>query len=290
MIEDGESRSSILDPRSSFLDFLTCNSGAKELGERAMHLKDALALRRGEMVALIGAGGKTTTIFRLAKELRDEGGKVLVSTTTKVPKPGKPHVDRLFLVEEVDAFPAETAKIKAPVIIAVGYGVDEDNKLIGLPPAWLDKLETSGQFDAILVEADGAASRLFKVPSEIEPVVPEHSHLVIWVMAVKAIGKLLEPNVVHRAERAASLLGVAPGTHLTEEHVLQLIRHPEGCLKGVPPTSRKVALLTQADSPEEIQKAKALAQALLRTGFERAVIASYLKDDPVEDVMASHPS
>ena len=56
MIEDGESRSSILDPRSSFLDFLTCNSGAKELGERAMHLKDALALQRGEMVALIGAG------------------------------------------------------------------------------------------------------------------------------------------------------------------------------------------------------------------------------------------
>jgi hypothetical protein len=33
-----------------------------------------------------------------------------------------------------------------------------------------------------------------------------------------------------------------------------------------------------------------VAQALLQTGFERAVIASYLKDDPVEDVIASHLS
>jgi hypothetical protein len=77
---------------------------------------------------------------------------------------------------------------------------------------------------------------------------------------------------------------------LTIEQVLQLVRHPEGCLRGVPAACRKVAVLSQADSPEEIQKAKALAQALLQTGFERAVIASYLKDDPVEDVIASHLS
>jgi hypothetical protein len=232
-----------------------------------MQLKDALVLNRGDMIALIGAGGKTTTLFKLAKELRDEGGKILVSTTTKVPKPSKPHIDRLFLVEDVDAFPAETAKIKAPVIIGAGYGVDEDDKLMGLPPAWLDKLEASRQFDAILVEADGAASRLFKVPSEIEPAVPERSHIVIWMMAIKAIGK-----------------------PLTIEQVLQLVRHPEGCLRGVPAACRKVAVLSQADCPEEIQKAKALAQALVQTGFERAVIASYLKDDPVEDVIASHLS
>jgi probable selenium-dependent hydroxylase accessory protein YqeC len=250
-----------------------------------MHLEEALGLHRGEMVSLIGAGGKTTTLFRLAKELRDQGGKVLVTTTTKILKPSKPHVDRLFLVEDVDAFPAETAKIKAPVIIAAGYRVDEEDKLIGLPPAWLDKLEKSGQFDAILVEADSAASRLFKVPSEIEPAVPATSHVVIWSMAIKAIGKPLEPTFIHRAERAVSLLGVTPGTHLTVEHILQLIRHPEGSLKGIPSASRKVALLNQADSPEEIQQAKGLARALLRTGFERAVIASYLKDNPVEDVM-----
>jgi hypothetical protein len=46
-----------------------------------------------------------------------------------------------------------------------------------------------------------------------------------------------------------------------------------------------VALLGQADSPNEIEKAKELARAFVRMGFERAVIASFLKDDPVEEVV-----
>ena len=49
-----------------------------------MLLPDALGVTRGEMVSLIGAGGKTTTLFRLAKELRDQGCKVMVTTTTKI--------------------------------------------------------------------------------------------------------------------------------------------------------------------------------------------------------------
>ncbi|HTN70094.1 MAG TPA: selenium cofactor biosynthesis protein YqeC [Methylomirabilota bacterium] len=250
-----------------------------------MHLEHALGLRQGEMVSLIGAGGKTTTLFRLAKELRDKGGKVLLTTTTKMFKPTKPHVDRLFLVEDVAAFLPETAKIRGPVIVGAGYRVDDEDKLIGLPSAWLDRLEQSRQFDSILVEADSAASRFFKVPSEIEPVVPKSCHLVIWVMAIKVIGQPLDPRVVYRTERAVSLLGVTPGTQLTAAHVLQLVIHPQGCLKGIPFTGRKVALLNQADSPDEIQRAKELAQALVHLDFERVVIASFLRDDPVEEVV-----
>lgn len=67
-----------------------------------MQLKEALVPRRGEMVSLIGPGGKTTTMFRLAHELREDNWKVLVSTTTKIFKPSKPHVDRLFLVDNED--------------------------------------------------------------------------------------------------------------------------------------------------------------------------------------------
>ncbi len=76
-----------------------------------MQLKEALGLRDGEMVSLIGAGGKTTTLLQLAKELRDAGKKVLVTTTTKIFKPSKPHVDRLFIVEDVDALLREATKL-----------------------------------------------------------------------------------------------------------------------------------------------------------------------------------
>jgi hypothetical protein len=57
----------------------TCISISEALVERTMLLGEALDLRRGEMTALIGAGGKTTTMLRLARELREEGRKILLN-------------------------------------------------------------------------------------------------------------------------------------------------------------------------------------------------------------------
>jgi probable selenium-dependent hydroxylase accessory protein YqeC len=259
----------------------------EELGEKTMNLAVALGLKEREMVSLIGAGGKTTLLFRLAKELRDGGAKVLATTTTKIFKPTKPHVDRLFLVEDPNVLLSTTSQIQAPAIIAVGHNVDDDGKLLGLPSTWLDQLEESQQFDAILVEADGAASRLFKVPSELEPVVPDRSHLTAWNMAIKILGKPLQPNWVHRAERAITLLNATPETPVTKELIVRLLEHPLGCLKGIPPGSRKAAVLNQADSPEEIEQAKDLGRSIARFGFERVVITSHAGDAPIKAMISN---
>lgn len=252
-----------------------------------MTLAESLGVQPGEMISLIGAGGKTTILFRLAKEQREKGCKILVTTTTKIFKPSKPHVERLFLVQDVNALIAESRNISRPAVIGAGYGVDDEGKLLGLPAPWLDEIQESAEFDTILVEADGAASRLFKVPSELEPVIPTLSSLVVWSMALKVIGKPLDANSVHRAERALALLGVSPGTVLSQEHIVQLLSHREGCLKGIPAASRKVALINQADSPEEIKAAQKLAGALLPFGFERAVITSFLTDEAVKNVTSN---
>ena len=250
-----------------------------------MQLAEALDLRRGEMTALIGAGGKTTTMLRLAKELREQGWKILVTTTTKIFKPAKPHVDRLFLVEDIDDFANASAHIGAPATVGAGYGVNEEGKLLGLPAAWLDRLNATGTYDAILVEADGAASRLFKLPSENEPVIPSSCRLTIWLMAIKILGKSLDPEWVHRAGRAADLLGDMPGALMTEELVLNLVKHPAGCLKGIPSTSRKVALINQADGEAEVKAARSLGKNFLRCGVDRVVISSFMSDDPVKELL-----
>lgn len=252
-----------------------------------MTLKEAFSLRRRDMVALIGAGGKTTTLFHLAKELFDDGGKVLVTTTTKIFKPTKPHVQRLFLVQEVDALLEESKRINGPAVIGAGYAIDDADKLLGLPAAWFEALQARGGFDWILIEADGAASRLFKIPSELEPVIPANCSLTVWAMSVKALGKSLDSDHVHRAERAASLLGLTGSTLITAEHILQLVKNPAGCFKGIPSLSRKIALLNQADSPEEVESARRLGRALLPLGVERAIITSYVNSEPVKEVIKS---
>ena len=267
-----------------------CNWVTEELDEATMHLSEALRLGRDELLALIGAGGKTTTLFRLASELREAGGKILVTTTTKIFKPTRPHVDRLFLAEDLEALLSQMAHIRAPVIIGAGSGIGDDNKLLGLPSEWLDQLHGRGAFDAVLVEADGAASRFFKVPSEIEPVVPKICSVVIWTMAIKVLGKPWDASFVHRVERAIALLEVKPHTPITKEHIVRLVMHPLGCLKGVPPHCRKIALINQADTSEEIAQAQELGELLAPLGFERVVITSYLSDPPVKEILSPpHP-
>jgi len=250
-----------------------------------MQLSQALDFRRGEMAALIGAGGKTTTLFRLAKELRETGHKVLVTTTTKIFKPSKPHVDRLFLVEDVAALSEACAAIGAPVVIGAGTRVSADGKLLGLPAPWLDRLNDGKQFDAILVEADGAASRLFKVPGDGEPVIPASCQSTIWLMAMDVLKKPLDGAWVHRAERAMALLSCAAGALITEDIIVQLVKHPAGCWKDIPPASRKVAVINQVDAAEDLVQAAALGKKLLACGADRVLITSYTSEDPVREVL-----
>jgi len=240
-----------------------------------MLLGEALDLRRGEMTALVGAGAKTTTMFRLARELRDEGRKILLTTTTQILKPNKPLVDRLFLAETIDALAETCAPIPAPVIIGAGSAMSEDGQLLGLPAPWLDQLNDGRSLDAILVQADGAA----------EPVIPATCQLTVWLMPIGILDKPLDSASLHGVERAEKLFGLSVGQRITQELIIQWVEHPAGCWKGVPPACRKVAVINQADSPELVSAGRALGKKLLACGVARVVITSYTSAGPVEDVL-----
>src|ERR1051325_4862881 len=49
-----------------------------------MTLADALGVTARDTVALVGGGGKTSAMFRLAKDVVDKGGHVITTTTTKI--------------------------------------------------------------------------------------------------------------------------------------------------------------------------------------------------------------
>lgn len=246
-----------------------------------MLLRDAIAVTRGEMVSLIGASGKSNIMLRLAKELRDQGCKVLVTTTTQIIKPTQPHIDRLFLVEELQALADICGGIAAPGIVGAGCGLDQEGKLRGMPVAWLDRLNREALFDAILVDADGAASGLLKIPGEGEPLIPQSCQTTVWVVAVKVLGKPLSDAWVHGSARAGDLIELPVDASVSEDRLIQLIQHRDGCLKGIPSGSRKIAVINQADSPAEMAAAQALGEKLQRQGFERVVITSYTGVEPV---------
>ena len=51
-----------------------------------MELISALRLHATETIAFVGAGGKTTLMFRLAAELAARGSTVVTTTTTHAPR------------------------------------------------------------------------------------------------------------------------------------------------------------------------------------------------------------
>ena len=56
-------------------------------------LKDILGINKKDVISIVGAGGKTTMLFSLSKELK---GKVCLSTTTKIFMPIKSDYDYFY--------------------------------------------------------------------------------------------------------------------------------------------------------------------------------------------------
>ena len=53
-------------------------------------LKEALDIHPKDVISIVGAGGKTTLMFALARELSNKKGMVITTTTTKIFPPSHP--------------------------------------------------------------------------------------------------------------------------------------------------------------------------------------------------------
>ena len=207
-----------------------------------MRLREAFAIRRKEVVALVGAGGKTTLLYRLASELAAEGWRVVVTTTTRLREPAAGQVPALLLAANADDLLRHLPDLLSThgwVLVAAGatrcLPSTGGRKLLGLPPDLVDRLAAQPEVDAVLVEADGARGRSVKAPAAYEPVIPASTTLLIPVLGADAVGQPLTSAIAHRPRRVAALLGVKLRALLTPELLGALLVHPQGGLKGLPP-------------------------------------------------------
>ncbi len=264
-----------------------------------MKLFEALGLQQGEVAAFVGAGGKTTAIWRVQAELAGEGAYVVSTTTTKIMEPVLPPNGVLYLAVQPDPGRLQGLLDRAPRLTLAArrrtepYPTHADHpvpsrpyKLDGLPPETVDGLITQLPGITWLVEADGAKGAGLKVPAAHEPVIPRLANLVVVMAHLAVLGRALDETTVHRAIDATRLLDVQKGTLLTPEMFVRILGDEALWLKGVPdakrPQVRVVALLTQP-SPQLYPDAQALAGQLLRrqNRYSHAVIAALRAEQPV---------
>ncbi len=227
-------------------------------------LPQRLGLARRELVSIVGAGGKSTLLFALGRELGAAGARVILTTTTRVgdDQPAEP------ICWSADPATVEAALgMGNPVFVATGR---IPGKITGPSPAEVDLLFARTSADDVLVEADGAAGMAIKAPADHEPVIPRASTTVVVVASIAAVGRPISA-VAHRPERVAALIGAHPDDLLTLEGAAAVLLHPAGGLKGVPEGAR-VVMVTTGATPATEELASTLTGILAgHPGVERAV-------------------
>lgn len=251
----------------------------------------ALDLPQRAIVAVIGAGGKTTIIQRLAAELAEQGACVISTTTTAIWEPSG-----LVVVEaDDDAVLAATSAYVGPgrvitvagrrQLVAESPGEAKRPKLSGASPHLPARLLALAGVDYVLVEADGARGRAIKAPASHEPVIPPETTHVLAVVGIDALGEPLSDEIAHRPQRIAALLGVTMGTPLSPRHIATLLAHAQGGRKGAPAAAHFAPTINKVQDDASLRAARAIAGRLRGLpGIDRVLISAALSDQPVLEI------
>ncbi|MGQ9683745.1 MAG: selenium cofactor biosynthesis protein YqeC [Anaerolineae bacterium] len=246
-----------------------------------MRLTKALGISQGEVVALVGAGGKTAALYRLAAEAARSGSKVIATTTTHMspPPPEWPLILEPHATERQQATRRALASYGRAFVASSRHA---NGRLMGI--AREDVASLAPLAELTLVEADGARSRWVKAPASHEPAIPAAATLVVPVAGLQALDNAIDSPHVHRPEHVARLLGVEMSTPLTPALLARLLQHEQGALCGAPARARVVPLLNQADTPRDRLAGREIAATVLRASHRigRVVIASLRTGDECE--------
>ena len=241
-----------------------------------LELYRALGIGRGDIVAFVGAGGKSSAILQAAGELGEAGVPVLVVPTTKM---FVSEADRIGLVLTSDDGDGLRSKVTEALVergaVVAGSGILSKNRVGGVDPTWVPQL--APQNGVTLVEADGSRRRPLKGTAAHEPLLPHGATLVVVVGGIRALGELLSEERVHRLEVFSELTGIGPG-HTIDASTF--VRSLLAGLHNTPDEACQAALLTNVEPGRSMADASVVAHGLWRRGVNRVVLSSLPDEMP----------
>lgn len=249
-----------------------------------MILRLALRARRNIRLAFVGAGGKTTAMFQLARQLEHP---VILTTSTHLGIDQASMADRHYMVGSAGEI-RETEIPPDGVSLFTGSLYNE-HRLKCLDDNCLGALQDRADADnlPLLIEADGSHCMPLKAPAEHEPAIPAWANYVVNVAGLSGIGKPLTPQNVHRWEIFSRLSNLKLGDNVNPEALCKVLAHPEGGLKNIPKFARKALLLNQADTETEIAIAEDMAQTL-KNVYDTVVVAALNSSNVEHQVHSVH--
>lgn len=231
-------------------------------------LTKSLRILSDTCLAAIGAGGKTTFIFQLAREFPSP---VIITTTTHLGIWQIPLADHHLIATSIDDL---TNTWYEGVTLITGP-IGKNGRVGALDQDLLNWLYADLKTHnlPLLIEADGARMKPLKAPSDNEPPVPEFANNVVVSVGMTAVGKRLSDETVYHSEIFSRLSGLKIDQVITPESIVRYLYHPQGGQKNIPDKARRTILINQCDTPELQSAAHGMA-SVLQSQSESVLITS----------------
>jgi molybdenum cofactor cytidylyltransferase len=231
-------------------------------------LTKSLRLTSTPCIAFVGAGGKTTALFQLAREFSPP---VIVTATTHIGSWQIPLADRHIIANSIDDL--EETPFKGVTLIT--GPIDKRNRTKGLDNKillWL-RAEAEKRNIPLLIEADGARQNSLKAPTASEPPIPEFVTHVVVVAGLSVLGKPLSEDTVYHPEIFSKLSSLPIDLVINTDSIIQVLCHSQGGLKNIPLSARRTVLINQCDTAVLQSAALGMTSSLLMC-FDSVIIAS----------------
>lgn len=251
-----------------------------------MNLARALGIKAGDVVAFVGAGGKTQSMFRLADDLVRQGMRVITTTTVFVPEddlryaPQRVGFGHGMMLPE--SLPEQVEQHRQVFVFAK---LEKGGKVRGVRPAWLDaNLAPASYKDVLLVKADEAQRLSLKAPLPHEPAMPESATIVVPVAGLDVLGRPMDERNVYGAEMIYQLTGHPIGRPVSTLVIAALLMHPELSLKRVPAGARILPLLNHVTAGSLPQAREIAGYVLTEPHVEGVLIGEVRGPDPIWEI------
>lgn len=240
------------------------------------------------VVAVVGGGGKTSLLYRLARDAEALGLRAIVCGTVRYTRAPRPfETPPLIRAAEADLPARVLEAFEAGTRVLVVTGIDDDApaRLVPLTPETVDALAALEGVDAVIFEADGSRQLPFKAPAPHEPVIPPSTTHVVAVVGLDVLGAPVDAEHVHRPERVRAIVD---RDVCDADLIARVVAHPQGGRQFAEGRAFAV-VVNKADL--DPAAARDLATRVAARGVRRVVIAR-LADEvaPVDGVVGEGAS
>jgi len=251
-----------------------------------MKLSQAFEVVRGDVIAFIGAGGKTSTLVNLGHELKESNWRVLATTTTRIAE------EQLQLFPHVLHFESGTDAISQALTehgFVFIYDRIEKGKVFGPTVDWTPQLLDSVDSDVLLIEADGARQMPFKAHYNHEPVIPDETSLVIPSVSLSALNTPLNDEHIYNAQAMIDKFGYYKDSPVKLPWVGEVMRDDDLMLKGIPERARVIGFVNQTPAKGYLrQRARHIARMMLKSPrYYGVALGSARSNEPIHEIQRS---